>query len=585
MNDILVRKTFKSTLTIQILTALTAVLGTVVDGIVTGACLGTAAMASYGFAVPVASIYSGIAGVFSTGISVLCGRTIGSGDKEETNRIFSQGVFASVITGMILLLVTFVLADPLASLLGAEGQLKAEAVNYLRGFAFCGPAIMVAVELLPIMQLDGDRNRALKAIMATTGINIALDLLNGFVLHKGLFVMALATTISYYVGAAVLLMHFANKRAMFGFKWCRLKWATIKSILSYGLPNALQQVSRSILTICLNHIILMVAGEGAIAAYSAIFTASVMCMAVGTGISQSTSVVVSVFAGEKDVDSIRNVLLTALRTALFLNIILTALVMIGSPVMMGLFLASEPAVLDIAIHGFRIYGLCIIFYAVNVTLRSYYQSMHMVKLAYPYVLLDNFLCIVVSAYVLGRITGLEGVWLSFLTGEVFTLMIFICLGLMNRSEKTFIDKMMHIGRDFTKDILEMRTWSCTSLEQTEEISKAVFKTGEDGNMTRRNAYLLSLAVEEMCKNILQYGFTDGKSHSIDVKLMRLDYGWILRIRDNCELFDPVLYMKSFTDSDKNPESHIGIRMISQVADRMEYVSTLKLNNLLIGING
>lgn len=582
MNDILVKKTFKSTLTIQILTALTAVLGTVVDGAVTGACLGTAAMASYGLAVPLANIFSGIAGVFSTGISVLCGKSIGAGDREETNRIFSQGVFASFIIGLVLFAIVFCLADPIAGALGAEGVLKAETVAYLKGFALCAPAIMLVVELLPIMQIDGDRNRALKAILVTTAVNISLDLLNGFVLHQGLFFMALATTISYYAGAAVLLLHFKTQGAMFGFRWCGLQWQTFGSMLSYGLPNALQQISRSFLTICLNHIILLVADQNAVAAYSAIFTASVVCMAVGTGISQSTSVIVSVFAGERDVESIRYLLLAALRTAVILNGILTMLVLTGAPVMMRLFLASDPDALAIAVHGFRLYGLSIIFYAVNVTIRSYYQSMHMVRLAYPYVILDNFLCIAVSAYVLGRVIGLEGVWLSFLIGEAFTLLIFLIIGLMDSSKTAFIDKMMHIESDFTADICGVQTWSCDSLEGAEKISQAIYDISSDGITSRRNVYLLSLAAEEMCQNILEYGFKDGKSHSIDVKLMELDNGWILRIRDDCELFDPVLYMKNFTDA--SPEAHIGIRMVSHLADRMEYVSTLKLNNLLIEIN-
>ena len=95
------------------------------------------------------------------------------------------------------------------------------------------------------------------------------------------------------------------------------------------------------------------------------------------------------------------------------------------------------------------------------------------------------------------------------------------------------------------------------------------------------SYFLSLAVEEMGMNVIKYGFADRKSHSIDIKVAKQNTSWILRMRDDCPLFDPVHYMESFEET--SPEAHIGIRMVSGMAKRMEYVNTLKTNNLLIEI--
>ena len=156
MNATIVRKMFRSTLTIQILTALTAVLGTVVDGIVTAGCLGTNAMAAYGIAVPITTIFTGISGVFGTGISVLSGRTIGAGDKKETNRIFSICMTVSILCSILMILVTYLGAGAIASALGAGGNQYSEVVDYLRGFAISAPGIVLVIELMPIMQIDSD---------------------------------------------------------------------------------------------------------------------------------------------------------------------------------------------------------------------------------------------------------------------------------------------------------------------------------------------------------------------------------------------------------------------------------------------
>ena len=53
--------------------------------------------------------------------------------------------------------------------------------------------------------------------------------------------------------------------------------------------------------------------------------------------------------------------------------------------------------------------------------------------------------------------------------------------------------------------------------------------------------------------------------------------WILRIRDDCEKFDPV----AFFEKDPDAENHIGLRMILKQAKEVRYTSTLDLNNLVV----
>ena len=581
MNNHNIRRMFRSTLTVQILTALTAVLGSVVDGAVTGACLGVNAMTAYGLVLPIITIFSGISSIFGTGISIPCGRSIGAGNREETVRIFSESMMSAFLLSLILLVATFFGADAIAGLLGASGAYAAEAADYLRGFAFSAPAMIFMVALLPIMQLDGDRNRPLRAVGLMTLVNICGDLLNGLVLHRGLFVMALATTASYYVAAVILLLHFRKGGNLFRLS---IRWpgiGTLKDLLSYGVPNAMQHLSRSLLTICLNHILLTVANERAVAAYSAIYTASVLCMAFGSGIGQSTSVITGVLAGEKDADGIRSLMREAMRTALVMNGLLTVLMFAAASPVMGVVLRGDMATHETAAFGFRLYSLSIIVYAVNVTMRSYYQAMHKVRLAYPYVILDNFLCTALAAWGLSRIVGLTGVWMSFLVGEAVTLLVFIIIALRNGTKGTLLERMLEIRPDFTEGIEAIQSWSAASKEAVSAASEGVSAFLRDNGAAQREAYLLSLAVEEMGMNIIQYGFADGKPHSIDLKAVRQNGCWILRVRDDCPLFDPVHYLEGFEAA--SPEAHIGIRMVSGMAKRMEYVNTLKMNNLLIEI--
>ena len=122
MNDSIVKRLFKSTLVVQILAAVMAVLGMVLNNAITGIFLGNASFVALGFAQPIALVFSGTASVFSMGISVLCGKTIGSGNKDETNRVFSQCVFFALVVGIAITGIVLLGAQPVAALLGSSGE-------------------------------------------------------------------------------------------------------------------------------------------------------------------------------------------------------------------------------------------------------------------------------------------------------------------------------------------------------------------------------------------------------------------------------------------------------------------------------
>ena len=93
--------------------------------------------------------------------------------------------------------------------------------------------------------------------------------------------------------------------------------------------------------------------------------------------------------------------------------------------------------------------------------------------------------------------------------------------------------------------------------------------------------MMALCVEELCNNIITYGFADKKNHSIDVRVIKLDDGWTLRIRDNCTKFDPLEWAKANETDDRT--KNIGINMVSGMAKDIKYISTMDLNNLTVTI--
>ena len=93
--------------------------------------------------------------------------------------------------------------------------------------------------------------------------------------------------------------------------------------------------------------------------------------------------------------------------------------------------------------------------------------------------------------------------------------------------------------------------------------------------------LAGLCREEMAANIVEHGFKKGrkKDHSINIFACVENDEVLLRLRDNCEKFDPNTKLKMYTDDD--PTKNVGIKMVSKIAKEMNYQTTFGMNVLTI----
>ena len=104
----------------------------VVDGFFVSNYAGKTQFAGINIIWPFLMIMSTIGLMFGTGGSAIVSNTFGKGDKEKANRYFSLFVYTAVILGIIFMILGIAFIRPIASLLGAEGELLEAAVIYGR---------------------------------------------------------------------------------------------------------------------------------------------------------------------------------------------------------------------------------------------------------------------------------------------------------------------------------------------------------------------------------------------------------------------------------------------------------------------
>jgi Na+-driven multidrug efflux pump/anti-sigma regulatory factor (Ser/Thr protein kinase) len=584
----MIRKLFRQMLLTQILSSMTVMLCMLIDSIMIGRFLGVDSMTAYGLATPVLLVFAAMGSMISAGVQVMCGKTMGIGDKKGTNACFTASVVIASSVSVIGLIIVLGFTGPICTLLGAGADTPGNEVfrltkDYLRGFIIGAPAFIFAQMMVPYMQISGSRTRLIVAVAVMTIADVVFDLINVLVIKGGTFGMGIASSMSYYIAFVIGIAYFFKKDCIFRFKAKLISLKSSATLIIDGVPTLINQVSLVFLTFVINNILLGLEGiDGnlAVAAYSVISTAGNICYSFSSGIASVALMLSSILYSDEDKTSLRSLVKTMVFYALTICSVVTVLVLIFASPLVRLFL-DDPAAEHIAIKGMRIFVLSLVPCALNTSFKNYYQGVDHVGLTQTISVCQNFALTALSAYVLSRFISISGVWLGFLFGEVLTLcMITAVVSLKNRKVSFTAEAFSLLPADYgvrEEDCLEM---SITKETEVEEASlKASEFCLERGQGTKLSS-LIGLSVDEMAENIVTYGFNkERRENSIDIRLMIKNNVPVLRIRDNCRHFDPVKYVELHRDDD--PTAHIGIRMVMAFVKDANYTSSLGLNNLTL----
>ena len=580
----MLKKLIRQMLFTQILSSMTVMICLLIDSIMIGRLLGVDAISAYGYASPVLLVFSAISLMIGAGSQVLCGRTMGKGDRDGTNRCFTAAVTSSLVISVIGIAVVFIFSDPLCTLLGA-GVNKADnpvfdlTKSYLRGFVLGAPAFMLQQIMVPYMQMAGNRKRLLIAIGAMSIGDILFDLLNVFVFKMGIFGMGLASALSYFVAIIFAVSFFLNKNCIFRFKSSLLNKTIFLSLFKEGSPVLINQVCLVLLPLARNNLLTYYGGSTAVAAYSVISSVGSTLFSIGTAVNSVSLTLSSIFFADKDKKSLKEAMKVLITYSVSVYLIFDIFILIAARPIVMTFIKDISAS-DMAILGMRLVVPSYIPCVLNSAFKNYYQGIGHTKLTMVICMMQNFIMTIGSALILGSVLGATGVWLSLACGEILTsAFVFTYISIRNKKFSYRLDDLLLMSEIQGINDENLFNQTITKQEDVVDVSKKASDFCNGHGFERKTGMYIALAIEEMANNIISYGFSDGKAHSIDIRIIANDEDAMLRIRDNCRNFDPVKYLELHQSDD--PVAHIGIKMVMKLVKDAKYETSLGLNNLLI----
>jgi len=196
--------------------------------------LGTNQLASLAIAATVLTTAFTIFNFLTYGTTAQVARLHGAGREEEAAEVGAQAQWLALLIGLVLVVLMVAAAEPVARLMGAEGEVLDGAVTYLRIAALAAPAFMLASAGQGYLRGMGDLTTPLKILVAAHAVNVVLELLFVYGFDWGLAGSAWGTVIAQ---AGMGLAFFAVQRRA---GWERPVWARMRALMRVGYEIAVR---------------------------------------------------------------------------------------------------------------------------------------------------------------------------------------------------------------------------------------------------------------------------------------------------------------------------------------------------------
>ncbi len=215
-----------------------------VDSIVVGNFVGTQALAAVGSTTMIVNLFVFFFNGFSIGAGVVIGNAFGAGDHKRLHDAVETVMTASFLLCVLFTAVSIAGVRPMLRFMSTPDDVFADAMTYLRIY-FAGISGLLIYNIgSGILRAVGDTTRPLYFLILTSVMNIILDLLFVIVFRMGIAGVALATIISQFVSAILIVTLLLRTKDIYRFvpKDMHIDTAILRRIFAVGLPAAIQSV-------------------------------------------------------------------------------------------------------------------------------------------------------------------------------------------------------------------------------------------------------------------------------------------------------------------------------------------------------
>lgn len=432
------KKLIKFTIPTIIMMIFTSIYG-VVDGLFISNIVGSDAFASVNLIMPFIMILGTLGFMIGTGGSALVSKTLGEGDKEKANQIFSMLIYFLLIAGLVLSILGFVFIEPIAKLLGADSSTLSNCIIY-------GRVLLVA--LIPFLLQNSFQSFLVVAEKPIMGLiisiivgvtNMILDFLFIYVFKMEVFGAAFATGISQLVGGIIPFIYFIRKNPT-KLKLVKSKFdrkSLFQSCIN-GSSEMLTNVSTSLVNMLYNMQLMKLVGADGVVAYGIIMYISFIFSGTYIGYSIGIAPIVGYHYGSDNKEELKNLFKKSLILISIVSVTMTLLSELLSRPLASIFVSYDKNLLDMTTTAIRLFSLSYFISGFNIFASAFFTALNNGFVSALISFMRTLVFQLIMIIVLPIIFKLNGVWLAVVVAEFLTLLVSVICFKANRKKYGYI---------------------------------------------------------------------------------------------------------------------------------------------------
>lgn len=414
----------------MVISMLVQALYNVVDSIFV-AKLSEDALTAVSMAFPMQNLMISAATGIGVGINALLSRSLGEKNYNQANKAAENGLFLEMIAYLIFLVLSFTFIRPFYNWQSSTAEITELGVQYLTIATACSFGVFMQIGCERLLQATGRTFYTLFTQGTGAIINIILDPIMIFGLlgfpKLGVAGAALATVIGQIAAGiiALILNSKKNKDISLNIKSFRPNGQIIKAILGVGIPSMLMSSIGSVMTFCLNKI-LIVFSSTAVAVLGVYFKLQSFVFMPVFGLNNGMVPIVAFNYGAKNRERLMKTVKYSLCYAVGIMLIGFATIQLFPEQLFKLFNASGE-MLKIGVPALRIISLSFLVAGICIILSSVFQALGEGIRSMIISFTRQLIFLIPAAYILSLFGNVTLVWWAFPIAEIASITVTLLL--------------------------------------------------------------------------------------------------------------------------------------------------------------
>ncbi len=398
----------------------------VVDGFFVSNFAGKGAFSALNLIMPVLMILCTLGMMLGAGGTALVAKTLGQGDKDRANRIFSLLIYTALIAGTALAAAGFLLMPRVAFLLGAREELLANCVVYGRIYLL-GLPFMILMMMFQTFYPAAEKPRLGFLVTLGSGVsNMILDALLCTLLpaEGRLAGAAGATAFSQFAGAVFSLAYFSIKKdGLLRLGKTRFDGKALLKACFNGSSEFMTSISMSVVSMLYNGQLMQYAGEDGVAAYGVLMYVGMIFTAAFVGYSMGVSPPISFHHGAENTEELKNLLKKSLVICLAGGGAMALFGELFAPLLSRLFVGYDEGLYRLTLSGFRIVAVTYFFVGFCIFGSGFFTALNDGVTSAAIAFLRTVVFEIAFILLLPRLFGINGVWISCVAADATSFLL------------------------------------------------------------------------------------------------------------------------------------------------------------------